>query len=184
MWFLSLSFSRIVLRGQEIVNSVVPQSNHIFDFQKAYRLSEKKVQLSYHLSVPLSWADGLVSPSDGLGHQWRPDSGPLDLEFQSLWFHDLNTCLNFWLNWSRDDAPSVCSFGWLWEFHSQPPSAWIHLSLKSKCLLISKSIFLFSLQALDVSDHFPVEFKLQSSRAVTNRQTSVSSKKKKKASHA
>ncbi|OWK02667.1 DNASE1L3 [Cervus elaphus hippelaphus] len=71
---------KIVLRGEEIVNSVVPQSNHIFDFQKAYRLSEKK--------------------------------------------------------------------------------------------------------ALDVSDHFPVEFKLQFLRAFTNRKTSVSSKKKKKASHA
>uniref|UniRef100_A0A8C6FQJ0 Deoxyribonuclease n=1 Tax=Moschus moschiferus TaxID=68415 RepID=A0A8C6FQJ0_MOSMO len=74
------AYDRIVLRGQEIVNSVVPQSNHIFDFQKAYRLSEKK--------------------------------------------------------------------------------------------------------ALEVSDHFPVEFKLQSSRAFTNSKKSVSSKKKKKASHA
>ncbi|XP_043741245.1 deoxyribonuclease gamma isoform X1 [Cervus elaphus] len=74
------AYDRIVLRGEEIVNSVVPQSNHIFDFQKAYRLSEKK--------------------------------------------------------------------------------------------------------ALDVSDHFPVEFKLQFLRAFTNRKTSVSSKKKKKASHA
>uniref|UniRef100_A0A8C2RNI5 Deoxyribonuclease n=1 Tax=Capra hircus TaxID=9925 RepID=A0A8C2RNI5_CAPHI len=74
------AYDRIVLRGQEIVNSVVPQSNHIFDFQKAYRLSEQK--------------------------------------------------------------------------------------------------------ALDVSDHFPVEFKLQSSRAFTNSKKSVSSKKKKKASRA
>ena len=123
MGFFSLSFSRIVLRGQNIVNSVVPQSNLVFDFQKAYRLSESKVQLSSHLSVPLSWEDGLVSPSDGLSHQWRPDPGPLGLESQSLWFHDLKTCLNFWLIWSRDDAPSVCSFGWLGAFHSQPPSA-------------------------------------------------------------
>uniref|UniRef100_A0A4W2F4U8 Deoxyribonuclease n=1 Tax=Bos indicus x Bos taurus TaxID=30522 RepID=A0A4W2F4U8_BOBOX len=74
------AYDRIVLRGQNIVNSVVPQSNLIFDFQKAYRLSESK--------------------------------------------------------------------------------------------------------ALDVSDHFPVEFKLQSSRAFTNSKKSVSSKKKKKTSHA
>eukprot|EP00069_Balaena_mysticetus_P022117 bmy_14174T0 len=66
----------IVLRGQEVVTSVVPQSNSIFDFQKAYRLTEEK--------------------------------------------------------------------------------------------------------ALDVSDHFPVEFKLQSSRAFTNSKESVSPKKKKK----
>ena len=144
MGFFSLSFSRIVLRGQEIVNSVVPQSNLVFDFQKAHGLSESKVQLSSHLSVPLSWEDGLVSPSDGLSHQWRPDPGPLGLVSQSLWFHDLKTCLNFWLIWSRDDAPRVCSFGWLGAFHSQPPSAWIHLSLKSRCLLIPKYISLFS----------------------------------------
>uniref|UniRef100_A0A8B9YS33 Deoxyribonuclease n=1 Tax=Bos mutus grunniens TaxID=30521 RepID=A0A8B9YS33_BOSMU len=74
------AYDRIVLRGQNIVNSVVPQSNLVFDFQKAYRLSESK--------------------------------------------------------------------------------------------------------ALDVSDHFPVEFKLQSSRAFTNSKKSVSSKKKKKTSHA
>lgn len=74
------AYDRIVLRGQEIVNSVVPQSNLVFDFQKAHGLSESK--------------------------------------------------------------------------------------------------------ALDVSDHFPVEFKLRSSRAFTNSKKSVSSKKKKKASHA
>uniref|UniRef100_A0A8D0UIT7 Deoxyribonuclease n=2 Tax=Sus scrofa TaxID=9823 RepID=A0A8D0UIT7_PIG len=72
------AYDRIVLRGQEIVSSVVPGSNSIFDFQKAYRLTEEK--------------------------------------------------------------------------------------------------------ALDVSDHFPVEFKLQSSRAFTNSKKSISSKKKKKAS--
>ncbi|KAB0407057.1 hypothetical protein E2I00_010804 [Balaenoptera physalus] len=70
----------IVLRGQDVVTSVVPQSNSIFDFQKAYRLTEEK--------------------------------------------------------------------------------------------------------ALDVSDHFPVEFKLQSSRAFTNSKESVSPKKKKKTSRA
>ncbi|XP_059877463.1 deoxyribonuclease gamma [Delphinus delphis] len=74
------AYDRIVLRGQEIVTSVVPQSNSIFDFQKAYGLTEEK--------------------------------------------------------------------------------------------------------ALDVSDHFPVEFKLQSSRAFTNSKESVSPKKKKKTSHA
>ncbi|XP_030723385.2 deoxyribonuclease gamma isoform X1 [Globicephala melas] len=74
------AYDRIVLRGQEIVTSVVPQSNSIFDFQKAYGLTEEK--------------------------------------------------------------------------------------------------------ALDVSDHFPVEFKLQSSRAFTNSKESVSPKKKKKTSRA
>lgn len=70
------AYDRIVLRGQEIVNSVVPNSNGVFDFQKAYKLSEE--------------------------------------------------------------------------------------------------------EALAVSDHFPVEFKLQSSRAVTNNRKSVSIKKTKK----
>ncbi|XP_003480128.1 deoxyribonuclease gamma [Cavia porcellus] len=73
----SCAYDRIVLRGQEIVNSVVPNSNGVFDFQKAYQLSEE--------------------------------------------------------------------------------------------------------QALEVSDHFPVEFKLQSERAFTNNKKSVSLKKKKKA---
>lgn len=74
----SCAYDRIVLRGQEIVNSVVPHSSGVFDFQKAYELSEE--------------------------------------------------------------------------------------------------------EALDVSDHFPVEFKLQSSRAFTNSRKSVSLKKKKKGS--
>uniref|UniRef100_A0A8C6W2U0 Deoxyribonuclease n=1 Tax=Nannospalax galili TaxID=1026970 RepID=A0A8C6W2U0_NANGA len=72
------AYDRIVLRGQEIVNSVVPKSSGIFDFQKAYELSEE--------------------------------------------------------------------------------------------------------EALDVSDHFPVEFKLQSSRAFSNSKKSVSLKKRKKGS--
>lgn len=72
----SCAYDRIVLCGQEIVNSVVPRSNGVFDFQKAYELSEE--------------------------------------------------------------------------------------------------------EALDVSDHFPVEFKLQSSRAFTNNRKSVSLKKRKK----
>ncbi|EPY81039.1 deoxyribonuclease gamma isoform 2 [Camelus ferus] len=72
------AYDRIVLRGQEIVSSVVPKSNSTFDFQKAYRLTEE--------------------------------------------------------------------------------------------------------EALDVSDHFPVEFKLQSSRFLTNSKKTFSSNKKKKAS--
>lgn len=71
------AYDRIVLRGQKITSSVVPKSNSIFDFQKAYGLTEE--------------------------------------------------------------------------------------------------------QALDVSDHFPVEFKLQSSKAFTNSKKSISSKKKNKA---
>lgn len=71
------AYDRIVLRGQKIASSVVPKSNGIFDFQKAYGLTEE--------------------------------------------------------------------------------------------------------QALDVSDHFPVEFKLQSSKAFTNSKKSISPKKKNKA---
>ncbi|XP_006862141.1 PREDICTED: deoxyribonuclease gamma [Chrysochloris asiatica] len=70
------AYDRIVLRGQEIVNSVVPKSNGVFNFQKAYKLTEE--------------------------------------------------------------------------------------------------------EALDVSDHFPVEFKLQSSRAISNNKKSIAPKKKKK----
>ncbi|XP_004419916.1 PREDICTED: deoxyribonuclease gamma [Ceratotherium simum simum] len=73
------AYDRIVLRGQEIASSVVPKSNSVFDFQKAYELTEE--------------------------------------------------------------------------------------------------------EALDVSDHFPVEFKLWSSRAFTNSKKSVSPKKEKKASY-
>ncbi|XP_019579714.1 deoxyribonuclease gamma [Rhinolophus sinicus] len=72
------AYDRIVLRGQEIADSVVPKSSSVFDFQKAYGLTDE--------------------------------------------------------------------------------------------------------EALDVSDHFPVEFKLQYSRTITNRKKSVSLKKKKKAS--
>ncbi|XP_008980140.1 deoxyribonuclease gamma [Callithrix jacchus] len=73
------AYDRIVLRGQEIVSSIVPKSTSVFDFQKAYKLSEEK--------------------------------------------------------------------------------------------------------ALDVSDHFPVEFKLQSSRALTNSKKSITPRKKTKSKH-
>uniref|UniRef100_A0A8C9AMN9 Deoxyribonuclease n=1 Tax=Prolemur simus TaxID=1328070 RepID=A0A8C9AMN9_PROSS len=56
------AYDRIVLRGQEIVSSVVPESNGIFDFQKAYNLSEEEVRLPFCLSVLSSWKDGLASP--------------------------------------------------------------------------------------------------------------------------
>lgn len=46
------AYDRIVLRGQEIVNSVVPKSNGIFDFQKAYELSEEEaLDVSDHFPV-------------------------------------------------------------------------------------------------------------------------------------
>lgn len=46
------AYDRIVLRGQEIVSSVVPRSNVVFDFQKAYRLSEKEaLNVSDHFPV-------------------------------------------------------------------------------------------------------------------------------------
>lgn len=46
--------------------------------------------------------------------------------------------------------------------------------------LTPKFTSIFHLQALDVSDHFPVEFKLQSSRAFTNNRKSVALKKRKR----
>ncbi|KFO19806.1 deoxyribonuclease gamma [Fukomys damarensis] len=46
------AYDRIVLRGQEIVNSVVPKSNGVFDFQKAYQLSEEEaLEVSDHFPV-------------------------------------------------------------------------------------------------------------------------------------
>ncbi|CAH7349203.1 deoxyribonuclease gamma [Phodopus roborovskii] len=46
------AYDRIVLRGQEIVNSVVPRSNGIFNFQKAYSLSEEgALDVSDHFPV-------------------------------------------------------------------------------------------------------------------------------------
>lgn len=46
------AYDRIVLRGQEIVNSVAPKSNGIFDFQKAYDLSEEEaLDVSDHFPV-------------------------------------------------------------------------------------------------------------------------------------
>uniref|UniRef100_A0A8C9AFL8 Deoxyribonuclease n=1 Tax=Prolemur simus TaxID=1328070 RepID=A0A8C9AFL8_PROSS len=46
------AYDRIVLRGQEIVSSVVPESNGIFDFQKAYNLSEEEaLDVSDHFPV-------------------------------------------------------------------------------------------------------------------------------------
>lgn len=62
MWLSPLPFSRIVLRGPEIISSVVRKSNSTFNFRKAYGLTEQEVQLPSCLSVPLSWEDGLVSP--------------------------------------------------------------------------------------------------------------------------
>ncbi|XP_006169235.1 deoxyribonuclease gamma [Tupaia chinensis] len=46
------AYDRIVLRGQEIVNSVVPNSNGVFDFQKAYKLTEERaLNVSDHFPV-------------------------------------------------------------------------------------------------------------------------------------
>ncbi|XP_013371170.1 PREDICTED: deoxyribonuclease gamma [Chinchilla lanigera] len=48
----SCAYDRIVLRGQEIVKSVVPGSNGVFDFQKAYQLSEEEaLEVSDHFPV-------------------------------------------------------------------------------------------------------------------------------------
>ncbi|PNI80044.1 DNASE1L3 isoform 6 [Pan troglodytes] len=46
------AYDRIVLRGQEIVSSVVPKSNSVFDFQKAYKLTEEEaLDVSDHFPV-------------------------------------------------------------------------------------------------------------------------------------
>lgn len=46
------AYDRIVLRGQEIVDSVVPKSSGVFDFQKAYQLSEEEaLDVSDHFPV-------------------------------------------------------------------------------------------------------------------------------------
>ncbi|KAI5937285.1 deoxyribonuclease gamma isoform X1 [Manis javanica] len=46
------AYDRIVLRGQEIVSSVVPKSNRTFDFQKAYELTdEEALEVSDHFPV-------------------------------------------------------------------------------------------------------------------------------------
>uniref|UniRef100_A0A2K6EYU9 Deoxyribonuclease n=1 Tax=Propithecus coquereli TaxID=379532 RepID=A0A2K6EYU9_PROCO len=46
------AYDRIVLRGQEIVSSVVPESNGIFDFQEAYALTEEEaLDVSDHFPV-------------------------------------------------------------------------------------------------------------------------------------
>ncbi|XP_076984988.1 deoxyribonuclease gamma [Tamandua tetradactyla] len=48
----SCAYDRIVLRGQEIISSVVPDSNCVFDFQKAYKLTEKEaLSVSDHFPV-------------------------------------------------------------------------------------------------------------------------------------
>ncbi|XP_037347516.1 deoxyribonuclease gamma [Talpa occidentalis] len=46
------AYDRIVLRGQEIVSSVVPKSSGVFDFQKAFGLTEEKaLEVSDHFPV-------------------------------------------------------------------------------------------------------------------------------------
>nr|XP_004669125.1 deoxyribonuclease gamma [Jaculus jaculus] len=46
------AYDRIVLRGQEIVSSVVPKSNGVFDFQTAYDLTEEEaLDVSDHFPV-------------------------------------------------------------------------------------------------------------------------------------
>ncbi|XP_062971315.1 deoxyribonuclease gamma-like isoform X1 [Cynocephalus volans] len=48
----SCAYDRIVLRGQEIVRSVVPRSNSTFNFQKAYELTEEEaLAVSDHFPV-------------------------------------------------------------------------------------------------------------------------------------
>ncbi|XP_008056727.1 deoxyribonuclease gamma isoform X1 [Carlito syrichta] len=48
----SCAYDRIVLRGPQIVSSVVPQSNSVFNFQKAYKLTEEEaLDVSDHFPV-------------------------------------------------------------------------------------------------------------------------------------
>lgn len=77
MYLFPCPLSRIVLRGQEIVNSVVPNSNGVFDFQKTYQLSEEEVRLPPGLSGPPAWKCGRDA-----------------LESKDLEFYDLKACQN------------------------------------------------------------------------------------------
>nr|XP_002713317.1 deoxyribonuclease gamma [Oryctolagus cuniculus] len=48
----SCAYDRIVLRGQDIIRSVVPDSNGVFDFRKAYKLTEEEaLDVSDHFPV-------------------------------------------------------------------------------------------------------------------------------------
>ncbi|KAM8759266.1 deoxyribonuclease gamma [Rhynchonycteris naso] len=56
------AYDRIVLRGQEIISSVVPKSNHTFDFQKAYELTEEEaLDVSDHFPVEFELQSSKVS---------------------------------------------------------------------------------------------------------------------------
>ncbi|XP_006101560.1 deoxyribonuclease gamma [Myotis lucifugus] len=56
------AYDRIVLRGQAIVNSVVPKSSSIFDFQKAYGLTEEEaLEVSDHFPVEFKLQSSKVS---------------------------------------------------------------------------------------------------------------------------
>lgn len=58
------AYDRIVLRGQEIVNSVVPKSSSVFDFQKAYGLTEEEaLKVSDHFPVEFKLQSSKVSIS-------------------------------------------------------------------------------------------------------------------------
>ncbi|XP_007521262.2 deoxyribonuclease gamma isoform X1 [Erinaceus europaeus] len=68
------AYDRIVLTGREIIGSVEPKSSGVFDFQKAYRLTEQKaLEVSDHFPVEFklrsSWAftnsKKSVSPKKG-----------------------------------------------------------------------------------------------------------------------
>ncbi|XP_045688512.1 deoxyribonuclease gamma [Phyllostomus hastatus] len=56
------AYDRIVLRGQEIISSVVPKSSGIFDFQKAYKLTEEEaLEVSDHFPVEFKLQSSKVS---------------------------------------------------------------------------------------------------------------------------
>ncbi|CAK6435470.1 unnamed protein product [Pipistrellus nathusii] len=58
------AYDRIVLRGREIVNSVVPKSSSVFDFQKAYGLTEEEaLEVSDHFPVEFKLQPSKVSTS-------------------------------------------------------------------------------------------------------------------------
>ncbi|XP_008144522.2 deoxyribonuclease gamma isoform X1 [Eptesicus fuscus] len=58
------AYDRIVLRGREIVSSVVPKSSSIFDFQKAYGLTEEEaLEVSDHFPVEFKLQFSKVSTS-------------------------------------------------------------------------------------------------------------------------
>lgn len=92
-----------------------------------------------------------------------------------LWFEDLP---RFLVESAQGRSSPVCALLGTWAFHFL---SWSSLVTEIRVSPNSQMYLPSPLQALDVSDHFPVEFKLQASKVFTNRKKSVSSKRGRKA---